>query len=550
MFNEEHYRNMYVPAKLGLDRHAIDFNSAMCNFFKKDVYKRQFDRHLYSNHPIFLRRIRPLFCYRNMIDRYDGVLSHLAYTCYNKSKGTIISLKWFNDGKRVLTGTKLSELAIWNGVYFNFEDMKRIPIGGGGVTCLEWSRNDNLFAGNSLGKIVILSSALNLLDNYAYEGLTKSVQDISLSCCNTKLAGCADTCNPIVWDVKTRKVLKYFRCKNVDTNSISCLSWNPVNNVIASGNRTQLISFWDSRMQEPIISINAHKANVNKVKWSNDGIYLISCSKDSLIKLWDVRNFEMVHFYKNETNQNDNTLNNYGINFNIRNNIPNTAMTMAMGKNPNFMLGGNKFVVSYEPTNIAWNPIQNHIFVSGDNQGNIKFFSTHSNKCVQTIRFAHGGYEKNCSVTLLDWNPLGHLLTTFGDDKLLKFWSTSCSGGVNASEIDAAVITNIEKMGTFPNSKYITEELNLNGVNSDQSIYDSDEQDYQYDELNNNYYKKYSQRKKKKKVINKKMNTSAIHSHFDEQAEVHYINEKTDIYETERKKVNVNANVNSHTGYI
>lgn len=591
MFNEDSQRNTFYPLKLGIDRHAIDFNSSICNFMKKEVYKRQFDRHLYSNHPIMLRRIKPLFCYSNMIDRYDGVLSHLAYTCYSKSKGTIVSLKWFNDGKRVLTGTKLSELAIWNGVYFNFEDIKRIPIGGGAVTCLEWSKKDNLFAGNSLGHIVILSSALNLLDNYAYEGLTKPVQDLSLSCCNTKLAGCADTCNPIIWDVKTRKVLKYLKCKHVDTNSIGCLSWNPVNNVIASGNITQLISFWDIRMDEPIISINAHKANVNKIKWNNDGIYLLSCSKDSLIKLWDIRKFEIIHFYKNDAGTNENTFTDVTATINDRinydtTNINTTANTINVnahmkdrnidnisnnnnsisniminentnnenitndpsnankaGNTPNFLIGMNKFVSNYEPINIAWNPIQNHIFVSGDNTGSIKFFSTYSNKCIQTITSAHGGYDKSSSVTLLDWNPLGHLLISFGDDKLMKFWSAASCGGIIANEIDAPVIANIHKNGTFPNSKYITkDDINLAEVNSDQSIYDSDEQTYEYNALNDSYYKKYSKRKKRKhKIINKRLSTSTP-SHFDEHAEVHYINEKKDIYEMEYKRENGEIN--------
>ncbi|CRH02828.1 conserved Plasmodium protein, unknown function [Plasmodium relictum] len=468
MLNEEQNVNNYYPSKLGIDRPAVDFNSSICNFLKNDIYKSQFDRRLYVNHPIFLRRIKPLFCYSNMIDRFDGVLSHLAYTCLNKSKGMIMSLKWFNDGKRLLTGTQLSELAIWNGVHFNFEDMKRIPIGGGSVSCLEWSKNDNLFAGNSLGQIVILSSALNLLDNYAFEGLTKNVLDISLSCCNTKLAGCADTCNPIIWDIKTRKVIKHLKCKNIDTNNISCLSWNPINDIVASGNRTQTISFWDIRINKPIISINAHKANVNKIKWNYNGMYLLSCSKDSLIKLWDIRNFKLLYYYKN-----DNIFN-------------------------------NRYGSNYEPTYIAWNPIQNHIFAGCDNKGYIKFYSTNDNKCIQTISSAHG-YDKPCSITLLDWNPLGHLLTSFGEDKLLKFWSASSCDSVISKEIDAKHLTNINKNGSFPNSRYINDE-NMLDVSSNQSICDSEE-DYKKNKLNNNYYKKFKKsKKKKKKKVHSKVN--------------------------------------------
>ncbi|CDO65685.1 conserved Plasmodium protein, unknown function [Plasmodium reichenowi] len=466
MFNDDQNANNYFPTKLGIDRPAIDFTSSVCNFLKNDVYKRQFERKLYVNHPIYLRRIKPLFCYSNMIDRYDGVMSHLACSCLNKSKGMIVSLKWFNDGKRLLTGTQLSELCIWNGSYFNFEDMKRIPIGGGSVSCLEWSKNDNLFAGNSLGQIVILSSALNLLDNYAFEGLTKNVLDISLSCCNTKLAGCADTCNPIIWDIKTRKVIKDLKCKNIDTNNISCLAWNPINDIVASGNRTHTISFWDIRMNKPIISLNSHKANVNKIKWNNNGIYLLSCSKDSLIKLWDIRNFKLLYSYKNDQIQN------------------------------------NKFTSNYEPTYIAWNPIQNHIFSSADNKGNIKFYSTNDNKCIQTIVSAHGIDNKISSISLLDWNPLGHILTSFGDDKLLKFWSTSSSGSIYSKEIDAKSLVHVTNSGVFPNSRYINDEYMLD-VNSNQSISDSDENDYQQNILNNNYYKVVD--KKKKKKVKKKI---------------------------------------------
>ncbi|GAW83776.1 hypothetical protein, conserved [Plasmodium gonderi] len=465
MFNEEQNVNNYYPIKLGIDRPAVDFNSSICNFLKSDIYKRQFERNLYPNHPIFSRRIKPPFCYSNMIDRYDGVLSHLAYSCLNKSKGMIMSLKWFNDGKRLLTGTQLSELAIWNGLYFNFEDIKRIPIGGGSVSCLEWSKNDNLFAGNSLGQIVILSSALNLLDNYAFEGLTKCVLDISLSCCNTKLAGCADTCNPIIWDIKTRKIIKDLKCKNIDTNNTSCLSWNPINEIVASGNRTQTISFWDIRINEPIISLNAHKANVNKIKWNYNGTYLLSCSRDSLIKLWDIRNFKLLHSYKND------------------------------------QIHSSIFGLNYEPTFVAWNPIQNHIFASSDNKGNIKFYSTNDNKCIQSISSAHG-FDKPSSITLLDWNPLGHILTSFGDDKLLKFWSASSCDSIISKEIDAKSLISITNSGSFPNSKYINDE-NMLDVSSNQSISDLEEEGYKFNKLNNNYYRKVSHARKKRKKLKK-----------------------------------------------
>ncbi|CAD2114240.1 polyadenylation factor subunit 2, putative [Plasmodium vinckei] len=468
MFNDEQYASSYYPTKLGIDRPAVDFNSSICNFLKSDIYKRKFERRLYVNHPIYLRRIKPLFCYSNMIDRFDGVLSHLAFSCLNKSKGAIASLKWFNDGKRLLTGTQLSELAIWNGVYFNFEDMKRIPIGGGAVSCLEWSKNDNVFAGNSLGQIVILSSALNLLDNYAFEGLTKCVLDISLSCCNTKLAGCSDTCDPMIWDIKTRKVIKSLKCKNIDTNNTSCLSWNPINDIVASGNRTQTISLWDIRVTKPIISINAHKANVNKVKWNYNGIYLLSCSKDSLIKLWDIRNFKLLHSYKND-------------------NIINTTSTTTT----------SRFTANYEPTYITWNPIQNHVFASSDNKGNIKFYNTNDNRCTQTISYAHG-IDKPCSITLLDWNPFGHLLTSFGDDKLLKFWSASSCDAIISKEIDAKQLTSIYNGGTFPNSRYVNDE-NMLDVSSNQSIKDSDEENYTKNTLNDNFYKKINKKRRKGK---------------------------------------------------
>ncbi|KJP87412.1 hypothetical protein AK88_02969 [Plasmodium fragile] len=461
MFGDDQNANNYYPTKLGIDRPAVDFNASICNFLKSDIYKRKFERKLYPNHPIFSRRVRPLFCYSNMIDRHDGVLSHLAYSCLNKSKGMIVSLKWFNDGKRLLTGTQLSELAIWNGLYFNFEDIKRIPIGGGSVSCLEWSKNDNLFAGNSLGQIVILSSALNLLDNYAFEGLTKCVLDISLSCCNTKLAGCADTCNPIIWDIKTRKIIKDLKCKNVDTNNISCLSWNPVNEIIASGNRTQTISFWDVRITKPIISLNAHKANVNKIKWNHDGTYLLSCSRDSLIKLWDIRNFKLLYSYKSDQNL------------------------------------GTRFGLNYEPTYVTWNPMQNHIFASSDNRGNIKFYTTNDNKCVQTISSAHG-IDKPSFITLLDWNPLGHILTSFGDDKMLKFWSASNCDSIIAKEIDARPLVSITNSGSFPNSRYINDE-NVVDVSSDQSITDSEEEGYKFCKLNNNYYRKIGHPRKRKR---------------------------------------------------
>ncbi|KAF8817995.1 WD domain, G-beta repeat-containing protein, partial [Cardiosporidium cionae] len=342
---------------------------------------------------------------------------------------------WFPNGHKLLSGTPLGELAIWNGTHFGFEDIKRLPLGGGAITALKWSpKEDRLYAGDAFGQVMTLSEALNPLENQAFEGLSHHILDLSLSPFGDKLAACADACNPIVWDVETREVERYLRALHFDTNSTTCMEWHPEKALVATGSAVNWLYLWDPRTSEPVASELAHKRSIVSLRWNPNGTHLLTCSKDTLIKLWDLRSLKPLQTYH----------------------LTDYVPSMEGYTEPT----APSKAALVEPLCCSWNPIQHHIFAVGDSSGGLSYWSKdQSEKPLCYINKAHGGYvrnERDNHLVSLDWHPMGHLLATSSNNKYIRFWSRGPPGCIKSEMIDAFQLSEIDKSGSFPISRYLS----------------------------------------------------------------------------------------------
>jgi WD40 repeat protein len=65
------------------------------------------------------------------------------------------------------------------------------------------------------------------------------------------------------------------------------LSWDPVNNKIASGSDDYSIKIWDRTSLALLRTLEGHSQDVTSVAWNHDGTMLVSGSRDETIKIWD-----------------------------------------------------------------------------------------------------------------------------------------------------------------------------------------------------------------------------------------------------------------------
>lgn len=72
---------------------------------------------------------------------------------------------------------------------------------------------------------------------------------------------------------------------------VKCIAWHPCKSLLVSGSKDsqQPMKLWDPKAGQCLGTFFTHKGGVNDLKWSTNGIYLLSASRDHTIKLYDVR---------------------------------------------------------------------------------------------------------------------------------------------------------------------------------------------------------------------------------------------------------------------
>ncbi|EKX74305.1 WD domain, G-beta repeat domain containing protein [Theileria equi strain WA] len=415
---------------VGVDRITVDYSSSVSPWLLKSKYYKRNKRLYHRDIPLESPRILPVSYYSGFVNQYNGVCNHLAHAASNRNKFPNVSLKWFPNGKTLLAGTQGGKFIMWNGTTFQFDDIKRFPVGTGSVTCIEWSPyGDYLIAGDEYGKLALLSPALSLLNTTLYEGLSNPILDISISPNGTKLCACADTYSPHIWDVQQCELEGLLTGENIGSTSVTCLQWHPYKSLIATGSRINVVSLWDPLSRTQISSFYAHKAPICKISWNPAGNTFITAGIDGLVKLWDLRYLKQLLVYKIST-------------------AAEAAIPIIIGPN---VLKTNRIVTM--PTSLAWNPVQTNIFAVGDNKSRIMHFTTDFTDPVSEVDLCQIE-DRHTSTLAMDFHPFGHLLATCSDDKFVRFWSRSMPGGDNQKFIHAKDLNEPDHVKYFSLSRF------------------------------------------------------------------------------------------------
>ena len=109
------------------------------------------------------------------------------------------------------------------------------------------------------------------------------------------------------------------------------------------------------------------------VKWNKNGNWLLSASKDQIVKLFDVRMMKEIQTYRSHKK---------------------------------------------EVNTVAWHPSHESLFASAGAEGAIYFHLDDQEGPVGALEGAH-----DAIIWTLDWHPLGHLLTSGSADCSTRFWT-------------------------------------------------------------------------------------------------------------------------------
>lgn len=355
-------------------RKTVDYNSAIIKLLECRVWQRDFrDRRAIQPDSIYIPDLQPPPSYED--NAINAVTTRFVKAATNKMRCPVFCMAWTPEGRRLVTGASSGEFTLWNGLTFNFETI--LQAHDSPVRTMVWSHNDVwMVTADHTGYVKYWQSNMNNVKMFLAH--KEPIRGISFSPCDSKFATCSDDGTIRIWDFLRCQEEKILRGHGAD---VKCVHWHPQKGLIISGSKDnqQPVKLWDPKTGHSLATLHAHKSTVMDIKWNNNGNWVVTASRDHLLKLFDIRN------------------------------LSSEIQTFRGHKK--------------ESSSVAWHPYHEGLFCSGGSDGAILFWHVGADKEVGAIEQAHDSI-----VWTLAWHPLGHILCSGSNDHSSKFWTRNRPG--------------------------------------------------------------------------------------------------------------------------
>jgi polyadenylation factor subunit 2 len=355
-------------------RKTVDYNSAIIKMLECRVWQRDFrDRRALQPDVTYYPDLQPPPSY--VENAINSVTTRFVKTATNKMRCPIFCMAWTPEGRRLVTGASSGEFTLWNGLTFNFETI--LQAHDSPVRTMVWSHNDVwMVTGDHAGYVKYWQSNMNNVK--MFQAHKEAIRGLSFSPTDHKFVTCSDDGTLRIWDFMRCYEERILRGHGAD---VKCVHWHPQKGLIISGSKDnqQPVKLWDPKTGQSLATLHAHKSTVMDIKWNSNGNWLVTASRDHLLKLFDLRN---------------------------------------LSQEVQTFRGHKK-----EASSVAWHPYHEGLFCSGGSDGAILFWHVGADKEVGGIEQAHDSI-----VWTLAWHPLGHILCSGSNDHTSKFWTRNRPG--------------------------------------------------------------------------------------------------------------------------
>ncbi len=355
-------------------RKTVDYNSSYMLMLERRIWQRDWrDRRALQPDVTYYPELLPPSA--TLENPANAVTTRFVKTATNKMRCPVFTLAWTPEGRRLITGASSGEFTLWNGLTFNFETI--LQAHDSPVRAMVWSHNDQwMVTGDHGGYIKYWQSNMNQVK--MFQAHKEPVRSVSFSPTDNKFASCSDDGTVRVWDFLSCTEERVLRGHGSD---VKCVDWHPTKGLLASGSKDnqQPVKIWEPKTGAVLCTLHAHKSTVMDIEWNKNGNWLLTASRDHLLKLFDIRNTkEEIQTFR-----------------------------------------GHK----KEASTLAWHPVHEGVFASGGSDGAIMFWNVGADKEVGVVEAAHESI-----VWSLAWHPIGHILCSGSNDHTCKFWTRNRPG--------------------------------------------------------------------------------------------------------------------------
>ncbi len=213
----------------------------------------------------------------------------------------LYSAQYSHDGKSIVTGSggNTSLAQIWQqGGSNNWQNLIILRGHTGQVTTAAFSPDDKFIATASHdGKAIIWDATTGQMSQMIGPAMpqpfTQSLADIDWSPDGTLVAVANMSDNhAYVWDVRT---LKLIRSLNRFTSDVMSVSFSPDGKYLAAGSKDSQVRVWDVKSwEEARAPLEGHMHGVLSVRFSRDGAFLVTADEDNAARVWQTSDWRTI----------------------------------------------------------------------------------------------------------------------------------------------------------------------------------------------------------------------------------------------------------------
>jgi WD40 repeat protein len=206
--------------------------------------------------------------------------------------GSVLCLAWSPDSNYLAHGNTRGILCIWRTENKTVEQKIQAHIHPnspsptiGEIRSIDWHPSGRLVASGATDtyvRIWKLGEAKPFKEHHRHKDWVYSV---TFSPDGRTLASSSGDDTILVWNLE--KSSQYRKIPGTAKAAITCLSWAPDGQVIAAGNRNNVVRLYPLALNESVRMLRKHSDSITAVDFSKDGDLLATASRDSMIYLWD-----------------------------------------------------------------------------------------------------------------------------------------------------------------------------------------------------------------------------------------------------------------------
>jgi len=204
-------------------------------------------------------------------------------------RGSVYSVAWSPDGRRVATGSWDNTARIWDAT--TGEVVRALEGHRSGVISVAWSPDGRRVATGSFDKTVRIWDPTTGELVRALVGHRYAVKSVAWSPDGRRVATGSSDKTARIWDATTGKVV---RALEGHGDGVWSVAWSPDGRRLVTGSCDRTARIWDATTGEVVCTLRGHGDGVWSVGWSPDGRRVATGSYDKTARIWDATTGEVV----------------------------------------------------------------------------------------------------------------------------------------------------------------------------------------------------------------------------------------------------------------